>query len=134
MNQKTKDDMTPMKTSSSVQEPTHDEIALSAFLTWEKEGRQPGRELTYWLRAEAEIRSFRQKKAETAAAQSKWPSQPSAASSRTVKSKTAPSSAAKPTPPAAQKLTTKVERETTVKSALPSRTVSVRRTALKPTR
>ena len=64
MNQKMNNDMTTMKTSPSHQEPTHDEIALSAFLTWEKEGRQPGRELTYWLRAEAEIRSLRQKKAE----------------------------------------------------------------------
>lgn len=125
-----------MKTSPSHQEPTHDEIALSAFLMWEKEGRQPGLEMTYWLRAEAEIRSLRQKKAETATAQSakQWTSQSSADSSKTVKPKTAPNGAAKVAAPAAQKLATKVERETAVKPALPSRTVAVRRTAMKATR
>jgi hypothetical protein len=50
--------------SALYKEPTHEEIALAAFLAWEKDGRQPGREMNYWLQAEAEIRAARQKKAE----------------------------------------------------------------------
>lgn len=61
--------------------PNHDEIALCAFLIWEKEGRQPGREQTYWLQAEAQLRQTRQQQAELAAAQSArpWPPQATAA-------------------------------------------------------
>lgn len=55
-------------------EPTHDEIALAAFLAWERDGRQPGREMQYWLEAENQIRIARQKKAEAAAAETlDWP-------------------------------------------------------------
>jgi hypothetical protein len=60
--------------------PTHDEIALHAFLIWEKEGRQPGREQTYWLQAEAQLRQTRQQKAEAAAKAARtWPPQTAAA-------------------------------------------------------
>lgn len=55
-------------------EPSHEEIALQAFLLWEKEGRQPGREMTYWLQAEAQIRQTRQQQVEAAAkAVRQWP-------------------------------------------------------------
>lgn len=55
-------------------EPSHDEIALHAFLIWEKEGRQPGREMTYWLQAEAQLRQSRQQQAESAAKTARqWP-------------------------------------------------------------
>jgi len=52
----------------SYPEPTHDEIAMAAFLAWERGGRQPGREMQYWLEAENQIRTTRLKKAEAAAA------------------------------------------------------------------
>lgn len=57
--------------------PTHDEIALHAFLIWEKDGRQPGREQSYWLQAEAQLRLTRQQLAERASSQSArtWPPQ-----------------------------------------------------------
>lgn len=56
--------------------PTHDEIALHAFLNWEKEGRQPGREQTYWLQAESLLRQTRQQQAEQATnAARTWPPQ-----------------------------------------------------------
>ena len=55
-------------------EPTHDEIALCAFLLWEKEGRQPGRESTYWLEAEAQLRLTRLQFAEKKAVRP-WPPQ-----------------------------------------------------------
>lgn len=60
--------------------PTHDEIALHAFLIWEKEGRQPGREQTYWLQAETQLRLTRQQQAEAAAKAARtWPPQTAAA-------------------------------------------------------
>lgn len=67
-----------MNASPFGQEPGHDEIALRAFLIWEREGRPPGRETTYWLQAECEIRTAYQKKAEHAAALAArpWPPQP----------------------------------------------------------
>jgi hypothetical protein len=83
-------------------EPTHDEIALAAFLQWEREGRQPGRELEYWLRAESQLRALRQKKAEAAAQSAPaWPRP-----SRTAQIK-------KATVTVARKLTTAVTRSTT---------------------
>jgi hypothetical protein len=33
----------------------HEEIAESARLIWEREGRQAGRDLEYWLQAEREL-------------------------------------------------------------------------------
>lgn len=75
--------------------PSHDEIALCAFLIWEKEGRQPGREQTYWLQAEAQLRQTRQHQAELAAAQSARPWPPPA----TAAPKVATARALKPTAP-----------------------------------
>ena len=89
-----------MNASPFGQEPGHDEIALRAFLIWEREGRPPGREMTYWLQAECEIRAAYQKKAEHAAALAArpWPPQPSAPrvnGVKEVKRAAAPKTAAK---------------------------------------
>ena len=66
-------------------EPSHDEIALHAFLLWEKEGRQTGREMTYWLQAEAQLRQTQQQQIETAAKVIRqWPPAPSAAKSAVI--------------------------------------------------
>ena len=65
---------TALNTTLRGDEPAHDEIAFTAFLAWENEGRQPGRELHYWLQAEAQLRDARQKKAEAAAqTAAEWP-------------------------------------------------------------
>ena len=40
--------------------PTHEEIALHAFLLWEREGRPDGRSMNYWLEAEAQLRQTRE--------------------------------------------------------------------------
>ncbi|HTD65898.1 MAG TPA: DUF2934 domain-containing protein [Candidatus Limnocylindria bacterium] len=80
-------------------EPSHDEVALNAFLKWEKEGRQHGYDLRHWLRAEAELRSLKQKKTEAIA--KPWP--PAPATTRTLSGN------------GKQKLTTDMKRTTTVK-------------------
>jgi hypothetical protein len=41
--------------SNGVTRPTRKEIAARAYKIWEKEGRPPGQELEYWLRAEREL-------------------------------------------------------------------------------
>lgn len=41
--------------SNSSPHPSHDEIARRAYQIYEEEGCQPGREVEYWLRAEAEL-------------------------------------------------------------------------------
>ena len=56
--------MSALNTTQYFQEPTHDEIAMSAFLAWEKDGRPADRELHYWLTAEGPLRALRLKKAE----------------------------------------------------------------------
>lgn len=74
--------------------PTHDEIALCAFLLWEKEGRQSGRETTYWLQAEAQLRMARQQEAELAAkAIRPWP--PAAAAPKVATARAVTSAAPK---------------------------------------
>jgi hypothetical protein len=95
-------------TTAFYQEPTHDEIALSAFLLWESEGRQPDREMEYWIRAESQLRQSRLKKAEAAAEQAAlpWP-RPSRSTTRAIKK------AAEPT---AQMLNTPARRATSPKS------------------
>lgn len=67
--------MNKLDTTPFPHDPTHDEIALCAFLLWEKEGRQPGREQTYWLQAEAQLRAARQQEIELLAAKAArpWP-------------------------------------------------------------
>lgn len=96
--------------------PTHDEIALHAFLIWEKEGRQPGREQTYWLQAEAQLRQTRQQKAEAAAKAARtWPPQTAAAPKLSTARAITPAA-----PKAAAPKTTKLaaaSREVAVKTA-----------------
>lgn len=76
--------------------PNHDEIALCAFLIWEKEGRQPNLEQTYWLQAEAQLRQVRQQQAELAAKATRpWPPQPAVAP-KVVAPKVATARAVKP--------------------------------------
>jgi len=60
-------DMNALNMTQYFQEPTRDEIAMSAFLAWEKDGRPADRELHYWLAAEGQLRTLRLKKAEAAA-------------------------------------------------------------------
>ena len=49
-------------------EPSRDEIALQAFLAWERDGRQPNLETHYWLQAENTLRAERRALAEATAA------------------------------------------------------------------
>ncbi len=99
---------TAPNTASFYQEPTHDEIALAAFLQWEREGRQPGREMEYWCQAEVQMRSARLKKAEAAAAEASlpWPRP-----SRSVQVR-------KATTTVARKLTTAEARNVTPKTSV----------------
>lgn len=39
--------------------PTTEEIAQCAYLIWEKEGKQPGRDREYWMQAETQLRATR---------------------------------------------------------------------------
>ncbi|MBI5800726.1 MAG: DUF2934 domain-containing protein [Verrucomicrobia bacterium] len=80
--------------------PNHDEIALCAFLIWEKDGRQPGREQTYWLQAEAHLHLARQQQAERAASKSARPWPPQA----TTAPKLASARAAAPAAPKTHRL------------------------------
>ena len=106
-----------MNASPFSKEPGHDEIALCAFLIWEREGCQPGQEMTYWLQAEREIRATYQKKAAqiAALAAKPWPPAPrvSAAPSAPV-AKTTPKAVAKP---AVIKPATKVVAKSVTKTA-----------------
>jgi len=43
----------------------HDEIARVAKLIWEREGRESGRDLEYWLRAERELLAGKQRTGNT---------------------------------------------------------------------
>ena len=58
-------------------EPTHDEVAFSAFLAWERDGRPQSSDLNYWLQAETFLRTQRLKLAAVAAAKAAkpWPPQ-----------------------------------------------------------
>lgn len=82
-------------TNTAAHQPTHEEIALHAFLIWEQEGRQSGYEQTYWLQAEAQLHLTRKQQAELAATKSArpWPPAPAAAP------KLATARAAKPAAP-----------------------------------
>lgn len=89
--------------------PTHDEIALHAFLIWEKEGRQPGREQAYWLQAEALLRQTRQQKAEAAAKAARtWPPQSAAAPKLSTARAITPAAPKAVAPKAAAPKTTKL--------------------------
>jgi hypothetical protein len=41
--------------STGATRPTRKEIAARAYKLWEKEGRPPGQEIEYWLRAAREL-------------------------------------------------------------------------------
>lgn len=58
LRQKSKPVMT--KSIRNYVEPTHDEIATYAYYLWEAEGRPPGRDVDYWLQAEAQMKAHRQ--------------------------------------------------------------------------
>lgn len=109
--------MNPLNTA----QPTHDEIALHAFLIWEKEGRQPGREQTYWLQAEAQLRLTRQQQAEAAAKAARtWPPQTAAAPKLSTARAITPAAPKAAAPKAAAPKTTKLAaapRNGTVKPA-----------------
>lgn len=64
-----------MNTRPYFVEPTHDETAFRAFLIWEQEGRESGRELDYWLQAQAQLHAELQARAVVVAehATKPWP-------------------------------------------------------------
>jgi hypothetical protein len=43
--------------NKTTKKPTRDEIATRAYQLWEKDGRKPGEDWKYWLRAETELLS-----------------------------------------------------------------------------
>ncbi len=92
-----------MKTENRFyKEPTHDEIALSAFLAWERDGRPQGTDLHYWIQAEAALRTQREKQAAAAAAQAAKPWPPQSRVARPVRAKEAkPDAKPKPAAPVA---------------------------------
>lgn len=108
-------------------EPTHDEIALHAYLIWEKEGRLPGHEEAYWLQAEVQLRLTRQQQAELAAAAARpWPPQTPVASKPAPKLATArasrtPIPAPKPTRVAPATPAVAVKPAVPVKPAAPAK-------------
>ncbi len=121
--------MTAKNENQFYREPSKEEIALSAFLAWERDGRPNGQDVKYWLEAEARLCEQRRKQAEIAAAQAAKPWPPG--SKATTAPKAAPKT--KPTP----KLTTTVERGTNIKVNGAKTTKSApatRRTALKSSR
>ena len=103
-------------------EPTHDEIALAAFLAWEKEGRPPGRETACWLNAEAQLRQLhRQKTGATAAA----PAAAAATAAATPRTPVAPARETKP----GLNATKASDRQISVKPAANARPAAARRAA-----
>jgi hypothetical protein len=77
-NSKLKTEMTSITETAFYKEPTHDEIALSAFLAWKKDGSPHGADFNYWIEAEHQLRAQRQKQANAAAAQAAKPWPPGA--------------------------------------------------------
>lgn len=134
LNSKNKTEMTATSEIRFYKEPTHDEIALSAFLAWERDGRPQGADLNYWFDAEARLRTQRQKQAEAAAARASKPWPPQSGTARTKpKAKESASGVAT----GKVKLATAVERSTAVKVSRPVKTNGARgtsRASLKTTR
>ncbi len=106
-----KTEMSTPKSAEFYTEPTHDEIAFCAFLLWEKDGSQPGRETHYWLEAETQLRATRLKKAEAAAALAAKPWPPAKRSTKPAKAPVAAKPAVKPV--------TKLEAKVATKPAVP---------------
>jgi hypothetical protein len=119
--------MTSTTETAFYKEPTHDEIALSAFLAWKKDGSPHGADFTYWIEAECQLRTQRQKQANAAATQAAKPWPPGA---RAVKAKPTATSAAEPRPV----LASARERSTTVKITRSAAPRSTRTSAVKATR
>ena len=92
--------MTTKSETRFFKEPTHDEIALHAFLAWERDGRPQSSDQNYWFDAEARLRTQRLQLAEAAAAKAArpWPPQSRV---KAVKSKPAATIAKAPAPKAA---------------------------------
>ena len=44
------------KSASAKSSPTHEQIALRAYLLWQQKGRPQGQEVALWLQAESEIK------------------------------------------------------------------------------
>ena len=112
--------MTSTTETAFYKEPTHDEIALSAFLAWQKDGRPHGTDFNYWIEAEHRIRTQREKQAKAAAAQAAKPWPPGG---RAVKTKPATTSAPpKPTLASARErvIAVKVTRTATQRSTRPT--------------
>lgn len=90
--------MNPSDTTPTLSEPSHDEIALTAFLQWEKDGRQSGRDTFYWQQAETQLRELYRQRAERAAAAVQtvrpWPPQPIVESAKSAPKTAAPKTAA----------------------------------------
>jgi Protein of unknown function (DUF2934) len=55
-NRRTADEVSTYSARRDEAEPTAEQIALRAYEIYEREGRQDGRDLENWLRAEAELR------------------------------------------------------------------------------
>lgn len=121
-------------------EPTQDEIALSAFLAWERDGRPANSDQNYWFEAQSRLRAQRLQLAQAAAAKAAKPWPPQSRAKTAVKAKTSASAAApapKAAAPVAKKAPLAAARATTVKvtrtvktaahpAAIPARTTSVR--------
>ena len=110
-------------------EPTHEEIALSAFLAWERDGRPHCSDQNYWFDAEQRLRTQRLKLAETAAAKAAkpWPPQAHVKSVKTKSSAPAPQADAPKTAPT-KAVAPKTTGPAAKKTALPTaaRTTSVK--------
>jgi hypothetical protein len=125
-NSKLKTEMTSTIETAFYKEPTHDEIALSAFLAWQKDGRPHGTDFDHWIEAERRLRAQHQKQADAAAAQAAKPWPPT---TRNVKAKpTTQTTSSKPS------LTSNRERATAVKVTRPATKRTARATAMKATR
>jgi hypothetical protein len=103
-------------------EPTHDEIALHAFLAWEKDGRPAGTGFDHWIEAERRLCAQRKKQADAAATQATRPWPPGA------KTKSANETASKPA------LSATRERATAAKVTRPATARATRPVAAKATR
>jgi hypothetical protein len=137
--------MTKTSETRFFKEPTQDEIALQAYLAWERDGRPESSDLNYWLLAETQLRTQRLQLAQAAAAKAARP-WPPASRIKAVKAKlaakaakapapkaAAPVRAVKKTTPATAARTASVKVTRSVKTAahpvsLPARATSVRAT------
>lgn len=148
--------MTSKNETRFYKEPTRDEIALHAYLLWEKDGGRHGSDGHYWLEAETRLREQRRKQAEAAAAEAARPWPPGrqavkavpVASKFTAKEARTKSSSAKAAPVAAKAapkptaaklapLPAPVVRGTAVKAGPPAKFSATRptgRTALRAAR